>query len=363
MTPHERYLAFMRYQPVDRPPLCEWGAWPSTLRRWRKEGMPPCKETPEMDEGDPQVECGVSLDFWMRPRSEETVIEEDDETVTVTTEYGVTERRLKSPDEMSMPQHLRYPVQSPEDWQAMRARFDPEDPGRVAPDWQDRCREWRRTGPILMFRGVRAPSLFGFARELLGPEQVLYAFHDDPAMIHDMMECSTELILGLLDKSAESAPFTAIYFWEDMCYRSGPLISPAMFKEFMTPHYKRITERAAAHGIDNIFVDCDGDVSELIPLWLESGVNGVYPMEVAAGMDVRELRNEYGRDLLMRGGIDKRVLARNKRAIDEEVEAKVPLALDGGYLPHTDHAVPHDVPYEHFRYYCQRKKEVLGISG
>jgi uroporphyrinogen decarboxylase len=53
----------------------------------------------------------------------------------------------------------------------------------------------------------------------------------------------------------------------------------------------------------------------------------------------------------MTGGLDKRVLAWDKTAIDAELAAKIPQAHRGGYIPHIDHAIPHDVPYEHFAYY------------
>ena len=115
--------------------------------------------------------------------------------------------------------------------------------------------------------------------------------------------------------------------------------------------------------IEAIFVDSDGNIEELIPLWLEAGINGMYPLEVAAGMDAVKLRREYGRDLLMTGNIDKRVLARDKAAIDRELEAKMPLASQGGFIPHLDHSIPHDVPYENFAYYWERKKELLGINS
>jgi len=108
-------------------------------------------------------------------------------------------------------------------------------------------------------------------------------------------------------------------------------------------------------------VDSDGNVEQLIPLWLESGINGVYPMEVAAGMNVAKLRSQYGRDLVMTGGIDKRTLAKDRKAIDEELARRLPVAERGGYIPHLDHAIPHDVPYENFAYYWERKKAMLGI--
>jgi uroporphyrinogen decarboxylase len=177
-----------------------------------------------------------------------------------------------------------------------------------------------------------------------------------------MMEHNTEFVLDLLPRALDEAPLSAVFFWEDMCYRGGPLISPAMFREFMLPRYRRITDLVRSRGVDVIFVDSDGDVSQLIPLWLEAGINGVYPMEVAAGMDVAVLRQDYGRDLLMTGGIDKRVLVEGKEAIDRELRRVIPVAGKGGFVPHIDHAIPHDVPYANFAYYWEEKKRALGIS-
>ncbi|MEE9602927.1 MAG: uroporphyrinogen decarboxylase family protein [Thermoguttaceae bacterium] len=359
MTPHERFLALMRFQPVDRMPLWENAPWLSTLRRWGHEGLGAENQPPAYAECENKVQCGV--DLWMRPRYADQVVSDDGKFVTQRTEYGVLQRVPKSPDEMSMPEHIEYPVKSRRDWEELRSRFVPGDGGRYPADWPRRCAGWHGEGPVLVFQDRRAPSLFGFVRELMGPERALYAFYDEPDLVHDMMDVQTELVLSLLAKVVAESPLTSVFFWEDMCYRGGPLISPAMFRQFMLPRYRRITDFVRSLGIDVIFVDSDGDVSELIPLWLEAGINGVYPMEVAAGMDVVKLRARYGRDLLMTGGIDKRVLTRDRQAIDAELEVKLPLAEKGGYIPHLDHDIPHDVPYANFLYYWERKKELLGI--
>jgi uroporphyrinogen decarboxylase len=271
-------------------------------------------------------------------------------------------RTFKHPDRMSMPEHIEYPVKTRADFQVLKKRLDPSDAARFPVNWHQRCERWCHEKPVLIFQGPRSPSLFGFVRELLGPQRTLYAFHDEPKLIDDMMEFNTEFIINLLSQVLKESPMTAVFFWEDMCYRSGPLISPTMFRQFMIPRYRRITDLAHSQGIDTIFVDSDGNVEQLIPLWLEAGINGVYPMEVAAGMDVVKLRREYGKALLMTGGIDKRVLAEDHKAIDRELYAKVPLAEGGGYIPHIDHAIPHDVPYENFAYYWERKKALLGIA-
>jgi len=360
MTPHERFLACMHFEPVDQALLWEWGPWPSTLHRWQREALGEGNQAPQFAECENRVRCGV--DLWMVPPFEVKVVAEDDESVTEQNERGQILRRFKDPDAMSMPHHLEYAVKTRADWEALRDRFDPGEPKRFPADWAERCETWRRDGPVLMTQGPRSPSLFGFVRELMGPERVLCAFCDQPNLIHDMMEVYTDFMVGILPRILDEAPVTTLYFWEDMCYRAGPLISPAMFREFMVPRYKRITDVARGRGIDCIFVDSDGNTEELIPLWLEGGVNGNYPLEVAAGMDAPKLRRQYGKDLLMHGNIDKRVLAQDRRAIDRELEAKIPLAEQGGYVPHIDHSIPHDVPYENFAYYWERKKQMLGLT-
>ena len=131
-----------------------------------------------------------------------------------------------------------------------------------------------------------------------------------------------------------------------------------MFREFMLEPYKKITSLFHDHGIHLIFVDSDGDSDPLIPLWLEGGVTGFYPIERASGMDAVTLRKEYGRQLRLLGGIDKRAMAAGPAAIDAELAAVQPLLLDGGYIPWCDHLVPPDVPFENYMYYVQRMKEL-----
>ena len=360
MTPDEKFQTCMRFQTPDSPPLWEWGPWPSALRRWQREALGEGGRPRQFDECDAKLNCGV--DLWMFPRFEVRTIEEDERTITQVNERGIVARSMKDPDAMSIPEHLEYPVKTRKDWEELKERFDPSHPERFPADWADRCARWKEQRPVLLFQGPRSPSLFGFVRELMGPERALCTFCDDPGLVEDMMEVSVELTLGVLPRALEEAPVSTLYFWEDMCYKTGPLISPAMFRKFMVPRYKRITEYARGKGIDTIMVDSDGNVEQLLPLWLEAGVNGNYPLEVAAGMDARKLRKEYGTDLVMTGNIDKRVLAKDKKAIDEELEAKMPLVEQGGFIPHIDHAIPHDVPYDNFAYYWDRKKELLGIG-
>lgn len=366
MNPHERFQACMHFQAVDRRPLMEWAPWGATTERWMHESGQDRKTVLSyLRDCDP--ECNAGVDFSMQPPFVEQIISEDEETVVRRDRMGVTCREFKRNPETSMPEFIGFPVKSPEDWKRIKRLFDPSTPGRYPADWNERVSAWNAEKPILRYYGLVAnyyggPSLFGFARMLLGDERVLYAFYDEPDMVHDMMETATEFSMAMLQKALREAPVTLVQFWEDMCYRGGPLISPDMFKTFMLPRYKRITDLIRSLNVDIIFVDSDGKVDTLIPLWLESGINGVFPMEQAAGNDIHAYRREYGRDLLMTGGIDKRALAQGRAAIDRELKAKLSLADQGGYVPTVDHSIPPDVSYADFRYYWQQKKRLLGVS-
>jgi hypothetical protein len=358
MTPRERFNAWMHFQPVDRPPLWEWGPWQETVKRWKQEGMSDAGPT-QFADCDPRAGCGVS--FHMEPWFDVQVIEEDDEYVLYRNHEGILMRERK-PAELSMPQFIEYPVKNRADFEALIAeRYDPNDPRRYPANWDELVAGWKTAGVPLMLSGDRVLSFFGHVRGLMGPEAAMMMMHDDPTLIHDMMEFLADFFIEIARKALAEAPVDHVVMWEDMCYKTASLISPRMFREFMVPRYKRVTDFIRSQGVDIIMVDSDGDVSELIPLWLEGGVNCIYPMEVQSGMDVVALRKQYGHELLMHGGIDKRILTRDHAAIDRELEYKLPAMGDGGYVPSFDHSLPPDCTWDNFCYYWDRKKQLMGI--
>ncbi len=92
---------------------------------------------------------------------------------------------------------------------------------------------------------------------------------------------------------------------------------------------------------------------------MEAGVTVTGPLEIAAGMDPVSLRKKYGKDLALWGGIDKRILAKDKKAIKEELMSKIPYLIEqGGYIPTIDHEAPPDISLENFMYYLSLKKKI-----
>jgi uroporphyrinogen decarboxylase len=192
-------------------------------------------------------------------------------------------------------------------------------------------------------------------------EQLLYMFYDDPNLVEDMMDQVLYLDMEMAKGAFKDLKIDTVRFWEDMAYKSGTLISPEMIRKYMLPRYKQITDFVHSQGIDIIHADSDGNVEELIPLWLEVGVNFPWPLEVAAGMDGIALRKKYGKDIIIGGNIDKRVFLKGKEAIKQEVISKVPYLVEtGGYFPCLDHVVPPDVSLNGFRYYINLLREIAG---
>ena len=202
-------------------------------------------------------------------------------------------------------------------------------------------------------------GFFGTPRYLMGVEELLTKYYDDPEMMKDMNNYLADFWIALFEGVLKQVEVDAVFIWEDMCYRGGPLISPEMFREFILPGYRKLTSFLRDYGVRIILVDSDGDVWKLLPLWIEGGATVVYPFEVAAGMDVVEVRKAFpGLGIL--GGIDKRALIRGKEAIDRELEARVPFMLErGGYIPSIDHMVSMDISFENFKYYREKLNQMI----
>jgi uroporphyrinogen decarboxylase len=361
MTHRERFLATMRFQSVDRyvynPALGYWG---ETLKRWRQEGLPHDADVNAYFGVDPSQNIGTY--FGMCPAFEHKHISEDEITFTYINHEGILMRELKENSELSMPQFLEFPVKNAGDFKALLPRLQLNEPQRFPADWDERCANWRVRDYPLGLGADRESGFYGSFRNLMGLENLSMAYYDDPKLIEMMTENRVELMLDILGKVFKSVTLDWFIFWEDMCYNHASLLSPAMFKKYMVPAYRKVCDFLRKNGVDIIFVDSDGNIDELIPLWLEGGLTGIYPMEVQSGSDVVRYRAEYGKDLCMTGGIDKKCLLKSRRDILDEIRRVMPVVESGGYIPGIDHSVPPDVSFENFNYYIAELASALGVK-
>jgi len=355
MDARERFWKIMHFKEADRLPFCEFlGYWGETLNRWYGEGLPTGMWITDYFGFDKRE--GIPIDFGPIPRFIPKTLSEDERYRIEIDEAGTTKKVLKT--STSMPTFIDFPVKNWEDWEKVKKRFDPKDSRRYPKTWSDELLEYYETvdRPI----SLSLSGFFGQARSLMGLERLSVTFYRDPKLVHDIMDFWADFVIETMREAVERARIDFVTIWEDMAYRNGPLISPKMFREFMLPRYKKVTSFIRGKGIDLIMVDTDGNHEALMPLFLEGGVNCLYPLEVQAGMDAPSLREKYGKRLLLIGNIDKRALAWGEEAIRKEVESKIPpLREEGGYIPSIDHAVPSDVPFQNYVYYISLLKKNL----
>ena len=354
MNDRERFLATMNYGQRDRCPWWEMWYWVETLDRWHHEGLP---EDVYMQEylGVDRRE-GVGVNTGLVPDFKRETLEETSEYETFRRTDGVICKQFKGDLAGRMPQWLRFPIQTREDWEkVIKPRLNPDSPCRYPLYWEEKKRLWaQRDYPLSIGGG----SVFGWIRNWMGLQGVSQALYDDPQWVQEMMDYVADFVVATVRRAVEEVDIDYVTMWEDMAYKAGPLISPRMFRQFMLKPYQKITSLFHEHGIHLIFVDSDGDSEPLMSLWLEGGVTGYYPIERAAGMDAMQLRQRFGRQLRLIGGIDKRAMASGPAAIERELANVAPLVADGGYIPWCDHLVPPDVPFEHYMYYVNRMKEL-----
>ena len=369
MTHIECFHKVMAGEVTDWVPNYELGCWGQTTQRWVDEGMPEDHVYLKMFEGEPLFQLDrrnfAYLNTEMIPGFEPEVVEETKRYLVSRNASGIVTKALKEGTvrgtRMSMDAYLSFPVTDRASWQDVKRRYDPNAPIRYPFWWDETVRLWRdRDYPVCLL-GNATFGLYSQLRSWVGTENISYLFYDDPTLVEEMIEFNTEFLIALVERALKDVRFDYFNFFEDLAGKGGPLVGPDLFRRFFLPSYKRIIDRLRRAGIRYFWVDSDGDPEVLIPLWLEAGVTCFWPLEQAAGMDPVRLRKKFGKDLVLCGGLDKRELAKGRKAIEKELYAKIPPLMEsGGYIPHIDHTVSPELSYQDFLYYMDLKRKLTG---
>ena len=363
MNERERFLNNMRFKPVDR--VTKWepmAIWDATWKRWESEGLTDMYTEQIGEHGaagdlklfdyfgcDRQDEVGIYYGF--SPGFEYEKLGEDDRMITFRNHEGIVMQEFKEGRETSMPHWVDFPIKTRQDFYDNLWQWELNFESRFPANWESKCKLWEHRRIPLRMWADREGGFFGPLRNLFGLERLSLLLYDDMPFIEEVLDAKVSCMIRIIDKIMEYTDFDYFVFWEDMSYKNGPLMAPSMFGEYLVPRYRKVTDHLRSKGIDIIFVDSDGDVRLLVPLWLKAGVNGVLPFEVQAGMDVNWFRKEYGNDLLMFGGFNKNVLAKGPAEIDDELKRIAPCVEKGGYIPWPDHSIPPNVSFENFLHY------------
>lgn len=340
------------------------GYYQETLERWYGEGLPREVKT----EGFLGQWCKLPYDYfkidWVNfapisyhfsPFFETEVLKDEGETEVIIDKGGVTLRRSKI--SVSLPQYLKHPVENEKSYESLLFRRDAGSPERWT---SSRWNSWQQEASTM--RVPIAAFIIGFfaiIRELMGVEEGLVVFYTKPELIRRILYDHCDFCIELIRRTTEKTKIDFCYLWEDMSYKNGMLISPALFEEFITPEATRFIETIRTFGVPTTIVDSDGDIRELIPLYIKCGVNGFLPFEVQAGMDILLIRKQYP-DLIIIGGIDKLAIARGDESLKKEIAEKVrPMIKEGRYIPSLDHQAHPEMSLMNYRQYVTIVKEML----
>jgi hypothetical protein len=369
MTNRQRFIHTMEYKPVDNVPNHEVGVWQQTIDRWSGEGVDLYSMHWDWFTGEEffgmDAREFIAVNYGMMPPFERTVIESTERYEIFQDSNGIIRKALIEGtvrgQRISMDQYLKFPVEQPEDFHALKKRYISKLPARYPAQWESLyLKRWKDRDHVLVLgKNVAAAGFYWRAREWMGTENLSFAWYDYPNLMHEMMEFYADFTIEVSRPILEKVDVEYFNLSEDLSMKNGPLLSPDTFRTFIKPHMKRLVSFMKSNGVRYVTLDTDGNPDTLIPDFLDVGIDLLWPLERAAGMDPVYLRKKYGKSLRLAGGVDKRVLATDKQAIHKHLELLRPVIEEGGYIPQVDHLVPPDVSYDNFCYYMDKKRSLL----
>ena len=371
MTNRERFKKIMHYEAADRLPAVHFGYWKELLDEWVEQGHI-SREIADGARGDNDPRQKVLNDIlgWdfnyfttvgtrsgLMPPFEHKVLETlPNGFQRVMNSKGLIERIR--PGAGSIPSEDDYTLKDRDAFEELyRPRMQYSD-ARVNVEALGKFNETRdKENPI----GLNLGSVLGQIRDMVSVIGMSYLLYDeDEDLFADIIDTYAEMQYKCAEAAlATGAEFDFAHYWEDICFKNGPLLSPEMFDELCAKHYKKRNELCHRYGIDIISLDCDGVIGDLIPTWIENGVNVLFPIEIGVWGDQFEAaRNKYGERLLGVGGMDKTALRKDKAAVDEEIERIKRLVAMGGYIPCPDHRLMPGTKFELVQYYAEEIKKI-----
>jgi uroporphyrinogen decarboxylase len=365
MNAIERLRATYELGPVDRMVRREFYIWPEAIERWKGEGMPADVPQAELFGFDEPARCGIGMLGWCEPAFvpplTETVLEEADDYQIIRDNAGRTLKVFRGRRHGFMPTYLKHAVTCQKDWAEDVAPLLSPD---TAQRWEHldahraELRAADAAGKMIVLDSIGG---YMYLRALVGPEETCCLFIDEPRLVQRMMEAWLALADAVAAWAQQVVEIDEVFLAEDICYNHGLLISPDMVREFLLPYYQQLLANVRSRQRRkklHFQLDTDGNCREAIELYRRIGMDVMSPFEVAAGNDVVEIARRYG-DLVILGGIDKRVLAAGRDAIDEHLDRILPfMVARGGYVPTCDHGVPDNVSYESYLHYRRRVMEM-----
>ncbi len=369
MTNRERTMNILHYKNVDRLPAVHFGYWPELLVEWAEQGHIPmdlARAYGDGNQADREIDKLIGWDCnWQHVVSGNTglnpcfpykVLEElPNGFKRVQNHLGLIERVRDGAN--SIPAEDDYLLKDRESFETLYREKMQFTPDRIPYDFFKNFNNEERDCPI----GLHLGSVLGDIRNMVSVVGMSYLMYDeDEELFADIIDTYAEMQYQCAKAVLETgAKFDYAHYWEDICFKNGPLLNPDLFDELCAKHYKKRNDLCHQYGIDIISLDCDGVTEKLLPTWFENGVNTMFPIEVGTwGDQFAAAREKFGKGMLGVGGMNKIVLREDKAAVDKEIERIKGLVALGGFIPCPDHRLMPGSKFELVQYYAEEIKKL-----
>jgi uroporphyrinogen decarboxylase len=362
LSPRERFFRIMEGRKPDRIIDTEFGYWDDTLKRWHAEGLPLFVDSNQ------KADIYFGFDDWQRfipvgpglhPGFEKEIVERAGRTMIIY-DHEHVKCQVFTDGTDTIPHYLEFPVKDLATYRNLfKDRLLPRLEERIPKDIAEIGRKVKDRNYVLSAWGGSAA---GWARNWMGFEGICFAIHDQPELLEEMMEDIARLGRSLAEAIVRHMTPDSVSYWEDIAFKTGPIVPPVWYMKSCGPVFRAAMDVFRKAGTKYAWVDCDGDMKLLVPTWLESGVNIMFPLEVNSGVHPEDLRKKFP-CIRMIGGVDKVMLLKGQDAIRKELLRLKPLVEEGGFIPHVDHRVQADVSFKDYLYYLEAKRDIFGIPN
>lgn len=170
----------------------------------------------------------------------------------------------------------------------------------------------------------------------LGFEKFCFALFENPGFVQELLRKMTEWSSRRIAYLQEIG-FDVMWAFDDIAYKSGLLVSPAMLREFILPIVRPTVERIKVPWV----LHSDGNVMEVLDDLIGLGIRALHPLEPGP-MDIRAVKRRYGDRISLIGNVNVDTLS---RGTTEEVERQVielirDVAPGGGYILTSANSIP-----------------------
>ena len=357
MSYRKLFQEIMHYGNFDHMPVIHWETWPETQERWYQEGYPKDCNPHEYFNAVPHW-ASLGANLFLFPAFEEETLEETEDYRIFRAGDGVIQQDWKNSS--CIPHYIDFTLKEAKDWPEFKERLQPN-PARIPENLEQSIRDVDNSGlPI----AIRTASMMGWIRNWMGVVNMSYLMYDNPEVYSDMVKTLADLTCWSLDEILPKAKKIGLvpdmgFGWEDICGKTGPLVSPFIFDQYVAQGYRQIRDTLDGYGIHLYGLDSDGMVEPLLPNWLNAGINVMFPIEPGTwGATPEHMRKRFGKELRVVGGFDKLVLEKDHAAIDTELASHVELMKEGGFILMPDHFITPGTPLENYKYYLDRVRSL-----